>query len=88
MVAVLEEGQYLEQQQVILLSQLRERRFAAPAMEGPELIKQIIDLIFERQFRKDADGTGVPEALLECSEVKRWRLRRFIRYGGKGLRWS
>ena len=53
-------AQHLKQQEVVLLPQLRQRCLALPAVEGPKLIEQIIDLILEGEFGEYADGMGIP----------------------------
>jgi RHS repeat-associated protein len=59
-------------------------------VESAKLGEQIIDLILEAQFRKDANRVGVLEALLQRGQIERrragfFRHRRFDRGGRRGL---
>src|SRR5262245_65952349 len=68
-VLILKQGDDLEHQQVVALAKLRERRPAAPLVECPEALQQIVDLVLERQLGEYPDRAGIAQSLLEIGRA-------------------
>src|SRR5882762_5218336 len=80
-VAVLQQAEHFEQQEVIPLPQLRQGSRALPFVERPELIEQVVDLILQRELGKQADGSCLLEALLQRAQIERRGRRRTLTGG-------
>src|ERR1700730_10029587 len=80
-VAVLQQAEHFEQQQVIPLPQLRQSSRALLSVERPELIDVFVDLVLQRELGKEADGSRLLEALLQRAQIERRGRRRTLTGG-------
>src|SRR5581483_8135018 len=81
-IAVLQQGQHLQQQPIVLLPQLREAFPSLFVVKRPERCEQVVHLVLQRKLREDADGVGIFEALLQRGEVESRRWRWAVHRGG------
>lgn len=64
-IAILQQTQYLHQQQIIPLPQLAQRGLLV-GVEGAELAQKVIHLVFQGQLGEDANGVCAAQAVLEA----------------------